>query len=344
MTPWMLASLLASVVIAAAGGGEAGIAAAQGSQALFMDRQLRFSRSREQEADRIGLNTLVDAELDPDGMARMFERMQRAFRFVEKPPEFLLTHPLTESRIADARSQAERFAERSVAPSMDYQFMRSRVQAHYAETPAQAIDEARVRTGGGAADQYALAVAFARSGRFEHAVDTGRILHRDHPDSLLLVASFAEWLIGAGLPQPGSEQAGVSRERIDEALALLTRKLAINPDNAPLTFLYAKALNAADRHADAAEVLWRHVRVNPQDIDVWELLAETAGLAGDTIGVHRARAEYFTLAGAFQMAIQHLDYARRLASAKDRYLIARLDQRIIDLRTDLEASRVERKN
>ena len=329
LTPWMLAGMLASIAIAAAGGGEAGMAAAASTQALVMDKGLRFSQAREREADRIGLNTLVQAGLSPDGMARMFERMQRAFRFDDKPPEFLLTHPLTESRITDARNQAARFEKRDVPPSLDYQIMRARAQIHYAQTPGRALAEARARSGGGDADKYAVALALAEDGRHEHAVDAARVLFREHPDSLLMVASFAELLIGA--------------EKTDEAIALLSRHLAINPDNEPLTYLQGLALNAAGRHAETTELLWRHVRSNRDDVDVWELLAETAGLAGDTIGVHRARAEYFALVGAYQMAIQHVDYARRLADPADRHLHASLDQRIIDLRTELEATRDERR-
>lgn len=325
MTPWMLAGLLASMVVAAAGGGEAGMAAAASTQALMQDRGLRFSRAREQEADRVGLNTLVAAGLDPDGMARMFDRMRRAFRFVDKPPEFLLTHPLEETRIADAKNQAQRFPKQRVAPSLDYQFMRARAQIHYADSPAWALSEALARRGGGDADKYAVAVALANNGEPERAVDAARVLRRDHPDSLLMTASFAEMLNAAG--------------RVDEALALLSRELAINPDNEPLTFLYALALNKAGRHAETADLLWRHVRVNRDDIDVWELLAETAGLAGDTVGVHRARAEYFARVGAYRMAIQHIDYARRLADEEDRYLVASLDQRVVDLRTELEATK-----
>ena len=325
MTPWMLAGLLASLAIAAGGGGEAGMAALFGTQALAQDKALRFSRSREQEADRIGLNTLERAGLDPDAMARMFERMQTAFRFVDKPPEFLLTHPLSETRITDARNQAERFEGRNVEPSLDYQFMRARARIHYAESPRRAVVEAESLRGGGDADTYALAVALSRADRHEEAVKAACPIHKAHPDSLLMVASFAEILIEAG--------------RIAEALALLSDKLRINPDNEPLTYLKAEALVAAERHAEAAEVLWRHTRVNTHDIDVWELLAETAGLAGDTIGVHRARAEYFALVGAYRQAIQHIDYARRLVDADNLPMRARLDQRVLDLRTEYESAR-----
>ena len=326
MTPWMLAGMIASIAIAAAGGsGDGALATMFGTQALVEDRALRFSRTREQEADRIGLNTLAKAGLDPHGVSRMFERMQMAYRFVDKPPEFMLTHPLTESRITDARNQAQRFEVREVAASLDYQSMRARAQVHFAESAARALAEAQDRRGGGDADVYAVALALARDRQHEQAVETMRPLHQKHPDSLIMTASFAEVLIGA--------------KRLEEALALLSRELQINPDNEPLTYLYAEAHNAAERHGEAAAALWRHTRVNDNDIDVWELLAETAGLAGDTIGVHRARAEYFARVGAYRQAIQHIDYARRLVNDNDRQMIARLDQRILDLRTEFEAIR-----
>ncbi len=71
-------------------------------------------------------------------------------------------------------------------------------------------------------------------------------------------------------------------------------------------------------------------------------IAEVAGLAGDTLAVHMARAEYFALHGSYQRAIQHLEYARRIMRKDDlsnRPALARLEQRIIDLRTRLREAR-----
>ena len=87
----MLASMIAALLVGAAGGGEAGMAALSAAQAAGQSNQLRFSRARESEADRIGLNTMRRANLDPNAMSRMFERMQSAYRFTSRPPEFLLT-------------------------------------------------------------------------------------------------------------------------------------------------------------------------------------------------------------------------------------------------------------
>jgi predicted Zn-dependent protease len=102
--------------------------------------------------------------------------------------------------------------------------------------------------------------------------------------------------------------------------------------------LYARALSADNRHREAQAVLERQSLTNPRDIDIWYELAETAGLAGDVIAVHRARAEFFALHGGYSRAIQHLEYAQRLISRSDERLRAQLDQRIMDLRTELRAA------
>ncbi len=85
MLPTM-ASLIAAIGIGMLGGSDAGMAAISASQAVAQSNALRYSRNREQEADRIGLATLHRAGLDTGGMARMFERMQRNYRFTRMPP------------------------------------------------------------------------------------------------------------------------------------------------------------------------------------------------------------------------------------------------------------------
>ena len=318
----MLLGMIAGVALAAAGGSDAGMAAIMGTQAAAMQSQLRYSRTREQEADRIGLNTLARAGHDPDGMARMFERMQRAFRFTERPPEFLLTHPVTETRIADARNQAAEYGVRAAAGSRDYQLMRARALVHFAATPNRALTEARHADAGGAVGAYRLALARSRAGEHLEAIIDMRALHEANPRSILLTASYAEALIEG--------------EQHERAIRLLSHQLVINPDNQPLAMLYARALAGAGRNGAAQEVLLRQSRVHPDDTDIWRELAEIAGLAGDIVGVHRARAEYFALHGAYQNAIQHLEYARGLVGEGKGALMARLTQRILDLRTELE--------
>src|SRR5210317_1995204 len=71
--------------------------------ALMQTQNLRYSRLFEKEADRVGFANLIRAGYNPKSMGEMFENMNNLRRLKgEIPPEFLLTHPLSSSRISDA--------------------------------------------------------------------------------------------------------------------------------------------------------------------------------------------------------------------------------------------------
>ena len=319
-----LASMVAAIMVGMAAGGDAGIAAISASQAAAQSAQLRYSRSRETEADRIGMNTLVSSDMDPMGMARMFDSMNRAYRYTSKPPEFLLTHPLTESRIADAKTQAMKYPARVYPEAPDYTLARVRAIVHYSDSPESAVKHFRKELRDDPDSipaQYGLALSLSRAGYHDEALPIADSLFTRSPDRLLFVAAYAELLTAAA--------------RYDQALSLLERQLLLNPDNPPLAMLYADALTKNEEFDIAETVLTRQSVLRPNDVDVWYNLAEVSGLAGDIISVHRARAEYFALHGAYNRAIQHLEYARRLSGSDNAQLNARLDQRINDLRTEL---------
>src|SRR5690606_25935063 len=139
-----MAGLLASLIIGAAAGGEAGQAALMTAQSISIDNQLRFSRSNEEEADRIGIRNLYNAGFDPNDMAGMFEHMLRMSSFSQRPPEFLSTHPLDERRISDSRNRANTYPAVNFVQNPEYLLMRQRVQMHYA-TNYEAEIEKRAR-------------------------------------------------------------------------------------------------------------------------------------------------------------------------------------------------------
>lgn len=318
--PYMLA-ILASAALLAAGGGDAGMAALTSTQALALQNQLRFSRDREREADRIGVNNLAAAGFDPGGMAEMFARMQRAFRYTNRPPEFLLTHPVTQSRISDARNQTADMETGGEPDRLEYQLMRSRVRLHYAQSPAAAADtfRAELARSSGMHEQalrYGLALALATGGDVDGALAELAGLAPEHEDRIWFQMARAECL-----------HAG---ERYDEALAVLEGELEINLDNLPLSMLYAQVLNRVRRHGSAQQVLEDLVRQHPDNVSVWHDLAETAGLAGDIRQVHLARAEYFQLHGALGQAMEHYQHA--LSMVEDYTQRARIQQRMADVR------------
>ncbi|GJM14415.1 MAG: putative beta-barrel assembly-enhancing protease [Pseudohongiella sp.] len=299
-----MAALLASVVIMAtsdAGHGQAALTAAQGRA---MDNQLRFSRSNEAEADRVGQNTMYQAGFDPDDMTSLFEHLNANSRFGRRPPEFLLSHPITERRISDSRARAARYPDRPYSESLEYQHMRARVVAHYANDKQALVNEFEENLANSSSDftldanRYALAVAYWENGEYTKATETLKVLLDKEPNRISYVVTQAEIYTR-------QNEAGM-------AALFLSRHLDINPGNHPLAMAYAEALIEARNYAEAASFLERHVQSRESDHNIWYQIAEIQGQAGNISKVHQARAEYYQLLGDFNNARLQFQYALRI--------------------------------
>ncbi len=321
----LMAALLAGVVAAAAGAGDAGIAAIASTQAAAIQAQRRFSRQNEQEADRIGLLNLQRAGYDPRVMPSMFERLMRQYRYTRVPPEFLLTHPVSESRVADTRNRAEQFSGEGRTDSLPYQLMRARVQLHYENTPGLAAKRFRAQLDENPrldAARYGLALAQLRAGQHGEARQTLQPLLDNSPDDAIYNQARIEIDIAAA--------------RFDEAAQRLQRLLVLYPSSYPLRQQRAELLLKQQRPQEAERVLDALLAERPGDSELWYLQAETRGLAGNIIGLHQARAEYFALVGDYNQALEQLDFARRRASGNFQ-LAARIDARHQELAEEKRA-------
>jgi len=311
----MMAALLAGIVLAAAGGGDAGIATIAGTQAAAIQEQRRFSRQNEQEADRIGIQNLEKAGYDPRNMPTMFERLMRQYRFDGKPPEFLLTHPVTESRIADTRNRAEQAPKGGVEDSLRYQLIRARVALTYEGTPGLAAKRFRAQLDENPnldAARYGLALAQIQGGQLNEARASLKPLLAKAPDDITYNLAQIE--------------LEITNNRLEEAEQRIERLRTSYPGNYPLKQARADLLVKLKRPAEAEKVLEDLLKSRSDDPDVWYDMAEVRGLSGNTIGLHQARAEYFALVGDFDQAIQQLDFAKRRAG--DNFQLAsRIDAR-----------------
>lgn len=312
----VMAGMLAGIVAAAAGAGDLGIAAIASTQAAALQEQRRFSRQNEQEADRIGLLNLEKAGFDPRAMPSMFERLMRQYRYDRKPPEFLLTHPVSESRIADTRNRAEQYTgKQGITDSVRYQLMRARVQLIYEETPGIAAKRFRNMLKENPkmeAARYGLGIALIKSGQYK---DAREVLHP------LLVSSPND--VSYNLAQV---ELDLASSRLDDAQKRVTRLLGLYPSNYPVTQAQIDLLMKQGRNQETERVLDNLLKARNKDPDIWYQMAEVRGLIGNTIGLHQARGEFFALVGDYKQAIEQLDFAKRRAS-NNFQLASRIDAR-----------------
>lgn len=324
-----IAGLLAGVVLLATTGTDAGLAAISASQGVAQAELLRYSRSREKEADLVGIDTLAAAGLDPNAMAYMFERLNRAQRFAGRNvPEFLLTHPVTRDRISDSYAKSTQLPTPELETSLDYQIMRARAQVLAASSPAAAVAQMRAAQENTdpvkvTAARYGLALAQTQAGNFDASMQTILGLQFSHPGKLAFILAEAELHLAAF--------------RYADARDLLAEALVVTPGNYPLSMAYADALLKNGEPIKAAEILEELSLDRADDHLVWYYLAEARGLADNIVGVHEARAEYFVRVGNFDQAIKQLSFATPLVRSNFQQS-ARIKQRIEEI-FELKASR-----
>lgn len=299
-----MAAMLAGVIAAAAGGGDIGMAAILSTQAAAIQEQRRFSRQNEQEADRIGLLNLHKAGFDPRAMPSLFERLMRQYRFDSMPPEFLLTHPVSESRIADTRNRAEQYVNgEGILDSLYYQLIRARLQLTFEGTSGLALKRFRNLLNEDPtldSARYGLVLALIRGNQLAEAKSNLDLLLEKVPDSIIYNLAAVD--------------LEISRSQFAQANTRVDKLLQRHPTSFPLlSAKYEVQLKQKDI-AGAEKTINQLLKQRPNDPDIWFEVAEIRGLANDIIGLHEARAEFFSRVGDYTQAIEQLDYARRRAS------------------------------
>lgn len=321
---WLyLGSMLATIALAAKGSGEGAYALGASAQAAMIDRQLSYSRQYEQEADRIGMQTLVDSGMDPHAMPIFFQRLMRESRMVGSIPEFVLTHPLTESRIADTQSRASQYPQRLGRDSLDYQLVRTRLLANALGDSGrgsaffqQQLNGLNANTDRARINRLGLALALLRDRQYDKAREALAPLLADDPQRVDYVVAAAD--------------IALADRRYPEAISLLSPALALNPGSYPLLMYFARA-QISDGHPEKViEKLETAARDRSDDPQVWRLLVDAHTAARNPLGVHRSRAEVYFLNGDDQRALEQLRLAANLV--KDNYpLTSRIQKRMREI-------------
>ena len=320
-----VALMLAAAVLGAAVDPSAGIAALASVQGVAAQRQINFTRNNEEEADRIGIDTLARAGLDPFAMPGFFQKLTRATRIYDSgAPELLRTHPVTTDRIADALSRAERYGHQQRPDNLRFQLTRANLRQRNYSRAEQAVDrfEEALKKGryrDETAERYGYALALSRAGRQQDASEQVQLLLERHPSQVEFIVLYAEILIRGG--------------RADVAVNDLKGPVGLSPGNWPLHQTYAEALMAAGKPAAALESLENFVSLRPGIPQIYRLMADAAGKSGKRTETLRWRAEALYYDGDIEPAIQQLELALRQPKLGF-YLASKIQVRLSELREE----------
>ena len=340
--PIMLGTIAAIAASSQAGSssGNLGEAAMVSGMALMQQLQINFTRDNEFEADRIGIQTLQRAGFEVSAMAAMFMRMQSNFRTVGlggAPPQYLQSHPISTTRIAEAKARAQALialparncATPDTAASCDsevrFSLMRERVRVLEGGNSAELVKFYRdglADRGDSLALQYGLALSLSRAGKQQQAGDlTDRLLNLHSAADLQLTLQ----LLRAEIAVEAREQAVWQ--------PLYAKLLSSHPRHRVVGSSYAAALLSLGSKASGTEALGilRDLTLTfVNDPSLYEQLGRAYQLAGDEIRAGESYAQATALRGALEDALLQLETLARRPQL-DYYGRARLDALIAEI-------------
>ena len=85
------------------------------------------------------MEALYRAGFDPEGAPAFFGRLAERYRYTNTPPQFLITHPLPNSRVADTRARAMQYGDRNVETSLEFELAKARIRVRYSGRDAADI-------------------------------------------------------------------------------------------------------------------------------------------------------------------------------------------------------------
>ena len=314
----ILAALIAAIVL---GGDNKNIASAAlatvaASQA---SKQINFTRHNEQEADRIGIRVLSDAGFNPERMATFFEKLERESRtYGLDIPEFLRTHPVSISRISDAKGRARHLPKTKDKDSLSYLLMRERIIAlanHSKHSNLSKYEDAlKIQQGQKqAATRYGYVLSLLQRNQPDKARQQVTILIKAHPIRIAFLLAQAEVEVEA--KKPG------------RAIKIYQQALKLYPNNESILHDYVELLVKQKQYPVALRTLNKFLKKSPRNPVFYQYQAKTFAALNQPAESHEALAEYYYQIGQFHQAFSQISIALK-ASKNNFYATSRLEAKL----------------
>ena len=305
-SPLQIASMLGGILLAMASP-EAGMAAISAGSAASQQASINYTRQNEKEADRIGIRILAQAGFDPNGASSFFSTLTEQSRLKSTSFAFLQTHPLPESRVADARSRAASYHVGKVPESLSFHLAKSRILARYYAKPEYNIEYFSAALDKQSyvfkqAAEYGLALSYLANKQYSQAQNLIMGLLADDPDNLFYLDVFSD--------------IAIETKQYASAIDRLGEQTAHNPRNQVLVLNFANVLIKDKQYARAISLLKDFLLLKPNNMMAYDLLSEAYQGGHQPLEMHQVKAEVFALVAAYPRAIDELQSAYNFAGDK----------------------------
>jgi predicted Zn-dependent protease len=317
---WESMAALAVAILAARSNSQASQAAIAGMQARAIQKQLDYTRTHEQEADRIGFEILKKSGFNTHAMPEFLDRLQKATRLLENnAPSYLRTHPVTSDRIADIQNRVQKQPFLLLPDSLDFQLVRTKLIAAQ-KTPAEAVAYFRGalgarKFGNPVAQRYGLINALLRNRQPEVAAQELDVLRKQVKSNALI-----DTLSGA-----------VKRANGDaDTLAFYRGAVQAWPQHRALVYDYVDLLLQNGQAQTAVTLLGEQTLKHPTDTTLYDLQARAYGQLNKPLEQHQALAYSYAWQGNLHAAIEQLELAKQTGGSF--YQISTIESDLRELR------------
>jgi len=302
---WATAAAVLAAAIAGGGDPDAISAAVAAGVTNLGQQQTNYTRAHEFEADRLGIRTMADSGFDPDAMASFFKKLQkRSNLYGNQLPEILLSHPVSNTRMAEAESRARDYVKSAVREDADYPLMKERARVlatRQLSTLSRFYQQRRSSVNGPApALDYGYALVLGRLGQYDDAIELLKPLADRYPTQLPYQLALAH----------AYSQGGHTADARD-LLVSIRRQF---PDSIAARLSYAELLVNTGQHAEARRFVMSDSTLLNRLPQAQELLAQAAGNENNLGEAYYRQARYYQMRGAYPQAINQLRTALQTAN------------------------------
>jgi predicted Zn-dependent protease len=327
-----LAATLAAILVGTQSPsmGQAALMAIQAGSIQF---QIDFTRDHEKEADRVGMQTLSESNFDPRSMPTFFERLQQSTRYYGKGvPEFLRTHPVSESRIADTRGRAEKYGYRQYPDTTGYLLTKAKLlvisspdkkqaQQHFTALEQQGTTEQR------AVARYGIGLVYLETLQYAQAGEIFQQLASQYPEQPAYIFALA--------------RTALESKDYDRANKLFAAASMRFPNNDAIKIESTRCLLKSGQPEQARQVLQSLSESQKELPFYYELMAQIHGELNQSSESHRYMADYYYSRGQTEDAVMQIRLARKEAN-NSYQLQAILDDRLNFFLSEIEERKRDR--
>ncbi len=296
-----IASLVAILAAMLAGrGGVGSQAAATLATATAEALTLKYTREMEMDADQNGLNYLMKAGYDPNGVISIFKKLFKySLVSATNIPPYLSTHPAIENRISFLENLLQ-IEPRISGPFKTFgNFKRVQTKAFIEERePQVAVTQFQSMVDSNPQDPeayYGLGLAFQRMGRLDKSIEALEQAHFQAPMDLDISRELGITYFLSG--------------KVDQAIEILETVRSRpeydgNPDLLVLYYL-GRGYQMKENFVQALQLFQRVQKGWPKFVDVLLHLGSVYGRTGQKGLSHFYYGRYFKLKGDTKVALLH---------------------------------------